>query len=83
MQHNISLRSFNTFAIDVKADTFIEITDSDSFIDFLSKNKLSKNRFVLGGGSNLLFTKDYEGTILKNGIKGISIVSETEEEVVL
>ncbi len=84
VEKNISLKSYNTFGIDVKTHYFIEIkTESElkGAIDFKNDNKL--NFLILGGGSNVLFTKDYDGVIFLNRMKGREIVHEDEAKVLL
>ena len=79
---NYSLKKHNTFGIEVKAKKFIEIENEDELIDlFKTKPDLKKNLFVIGGGSNLLFTKDYDGTILKYSGKGINVIEKSDESV--
>jgi UDP-N-acetylmuramate dehydrogenase len=73
LQQNVSLKNYNTFGIDVKASYFAEIK-SVADLNVVFDNALSKTLplLVLGGGSNLLFTKDFEGLVLKISIPGIS-----------
>ena len=78
--HNYSLLSHNTFGMDVKAARFVEYTSVAELISFL-KDRGSMPLLQIGGGSNLLFTKDYEGTALHSAINDFYIVKETEEEV--
>jgi len=82
IQENISLLPFNTFGIDVKAKRFGVFNDIESLRDLLTK-KHEDELLVIGGGSNLLLTKDFDGLVLKNEIKGIHIISENEEEVIV
>lgn len=77
---NIDLKPYNTFGISVKADFFAPFGDIDS-LDTLLKNNQNKEITILGGGSNVLFTKDYEGLILRNEIIGKSKINETEDFV--
>ena len=80
MQHNYSLQPFNTFGIDVKAKYFA----SFSGIPELKANLAAfpdEPLLILGGGSNMLFTQDFNGLVLRNEIKGISVVSEDSEHV--
>ncbi len=78
--NDISLLPYNTFKVDVKVKKFIIIDDENE----LKSVDIDKNNYlVLGGGSNVLFTKDFNGTILKNEIKGKKIIEETEEYIVL
>jgi len=81
IKKNISLKSYNTFGIDVVAYAFVEVSSIDELKDVLSDN--NQPILILGGGSNLLFTKDFEGIAIKNNLKGITVVSENEDEVYL
>lgn len=78
IQKNISLKPFNTFGLDVKAHTFITITSVNDLIKAISNKD---NYFILGGGSNMLLTKDVEKTVLFINIKGIKIIKEEKELV--
>ena len=80
---NFSLKEYNTFNIDVKSDKFISINSEDQLIDFLSQNKGEENIFVLGGGSNVLFSKDYKGTIVHISIKGKKIIEELDDSIII
>ena len=85
IQENISLKSFNTFGIDVKARYFSKFTNIEELSELTTHSRLlsgSRLRtFILGGGSNILFTKDYEGIVLKNEMMGIVKVKEDDENV--
>ncbi|MBL1232751.1 MAG: UDP-N-acetylmuramate dehydrogenase [Flavobacteriales bacterium] len=81
LQENISLRPHNTFGIDVKTKKLATINSVDKLKNILSNN-LSPI-YILGGGSNILFTKDFDGLILKNELKGIQLISENDNEVYL
>ncbi|MGQ7854078.1 UDP-N-acetylmuramate dehydrogenase [Pedobacter sp. WC2501] len=72
IQENISLKPYNSFGIDVKASYFAEISSEADLVS-LFKNELVKAQqlLVIGGGSNVLFTKDYNGLVIKISIKGI------------
>ncbi len=71
---NISLKPYNTFGIDVSARYFATFSSADQLHDALSSTK--GPIMILGGGSNILFTKDYNGLILKNELHGIELVKE-------
>lgn len=82
IQNNISLKAFNTFGIDVVAKYFTEINSLEDFRSLLSETVYKPNKpLILGGGSNILFTKNYEGLVLKNNLKGIEIVKQDEDFV--
>ena len=82
IQHNVSLKAFNTFGIDAKAKNFISITNIPELLVALQLEEFS-GYFVLGGGSNMLLTKDIETPVLHINNKGKRIVFKTEEEVVV
>lgn len=77
-----SLLSHNTFGIDVSASRFIEY-ESEAELQSVIHHIGCKNILHIGGGSNLLFTGNFKGTILHSAIHGIEKVDETKEEVVL
>lgn len=69
-----SLKHLNTFGVEAKAKYFVEINQEQDLVDLFAKS-LFKNekKLILGGGSNILFTKDYDGLVIKISIKGISV----------
>ena len=83
IQENISLKKYNTFGIDVKARYFIELKNEEQIEEIFSSEVNPDKRFILGGGSNILFTKNYEGLILKNSIPGINKLTEDSNEVLI
>jgi UDP-N-acetylmuramate dehydrogenase len=80
IQENISLKPYNTFGIDAKARYFASFNDTDE-LEELTTHHSPLTTLILGGGSNILFTKDYDGLVLKNEIKGIQVVHEDAEYV--
>lgn len=80
IQHNFSLKKHNTFGIEAKAKEFVAIHSVDELKEVLSEN-ISKKKFILGGGSNMLLTKDIDALVIHIDIKGIQIVKETEDFV--
>ena len=77
VQENISLKKLNTFGIEAFARHYTEVTSVQELTELISDNRF-KNipRLVLGGGSNLLLTKNYDGLVIKNNIKGIQLINE-------
>lgn len=72
IQENVSLKNFNTFGIDVFAKYFVEISDPNELIELFSDPQwLQMERLVLGGGSNMLFKKDFDGLVIRMNIRGI------------
>lgn len=80
VQENISLRPYNTFGIDVKARYFSVFRNIDELVETRSLKPQTTN-LILGGGSNILLTKDFNGIVLKNEIKGIAELLEDSEYV--
>ncbi len=87
IQEHVSLKAFNTFGIDVKARQFAAFRDVEELSGLLTSDsglRTSASRLpalILGGGSNILFTKDYDGLVLKNELSGISEMHEDSEYV--
>ncbi|MGI4805856.1 MAG: UDP-N-acetylmuramate dehydrogenase [Janthinobacterium lividum] len=72
IRENISLKNFNTFGVEVHARYLVEINHEDELSElFLDPKWLQIPRLVLGGGSNMLFTKDFEGLVVRINIRGI------------
>lgn len=82
IQEHVSLKPYNTFGIDAKAKWFCSVNTKAELVSVL-KTEASKPFFVLGGGSNMLLTKDIEALVLHINLKGVSIISETENEVII
>ena len=75
---NMSIKELNSFNIDVKCKLFCKIISSNNIIQLLKSEEFHKHKSILiGGGSNILFTKDFNGLLIQNNIKGISEISET------
>lgn len=76
-----SLLHHNTFGMDVRTAYFVEYASADELCSFLKKKEYVLPLLHIGGGSNLLFSRDYEGTVLHSAIKGYEIVGETSETI--
>jgi len=79
IQENISLKPFHSFAMEVNARYFTRLSSMDQLPEIFGWKKSSS--LVLGGGSNLLFTKNYDGLIIKNEMKGIHLIREDDHHV--
>jgi UDP-N-acetylmuramate dehydrogenase len=78
---NQSLKAYNTFGIDVNARYFVDFNTIDTLSEVLASATFQQNeQLILGGGSNILFTKNFEGIVLHNLLKGISKVQVSEHE---
>lgn len=81
--YDFNLKEHNTFGIDVKCRRFIEFESVEELLQIVnSLTDADKPLMVLGGGSNMLFTADYEGTVLHSAIKGHDAV-QTDEGIML
>jgi UDP-N-acetylmuramate dehydrogenase len=74
IQQHISLRPFNTFGLEAEALYFTELYSRDDLLRLLP---ITEPLLILGGGSNILLTQNWQGLVLKNSIKGIHITHET------
>jgi len=84
IKENVSLKPYNTFGIDAQCRYFFEINSTNDFLTLLNDPVyISNKKLVIGGGSNLLFTKDFEGLVLKNNIKGIHIIFADDKDVII
>ena len=84
IRKNYSLLPHNTFGMDVKASLFIEYDSVEELKTVLRDYPLADGAWLhIGGGSNLLFSNDYEGIILHSGIKGYEILKEDDDEVIV
>jgi UDP-N-acetylmuramate dehydrogenase len=82
IQENATLQPFNTFGIEATTRYLVPIHSLSDLQEVLQHEILSKlPRLILGGGSNVLFTKNWEGVTLLNELKGIEVISENEDEV--
>lgn len=80
LQTDVSLKSFNTFGVEARARFFGRIERVDQLADVLADPRVCDlPRVVLGGGSNLLFTGDFEGLVLKIDIPGVREVEPTAD----
>jgi len=82
VQENHSLLHFNSFGIDAKAKYFSRFSSREELAELLSLPIAVQGPvFILGGGSNILLTKDVDGFVLKNEITGIEIIREDEDHL--
>ncbi len=82
LQENISLKPLTTFGIDQKAHFFTTVstlTELKEALVFAKEKQLPA--FILGGGSNILLTRDIEGLVIKLEIKGINLVKEEGDQL--
>jgi UDP-N-acetylmuramate dehydrogenase len=77
---NFSLKNYNTFGIEAKAKQFVAVHTVSELKTILEQNKTEK-KFILGGGSNMLLTKDIDALVIHIDLKGKKIVKEDEDFV--
>lgn len=86
VQKNILIKPYNSFGISVYANQFATFNSVDELAELLEFKQLPTanshpSTLILGGGSNILFTKNYAGLVFKNEIKGIKIIKEDEHHI--
>lgn len=82
ISHNISLKPYNTFGIDAKAKYFVSVSSIKELQDVLELTEYPK-KLILGGGSNMLLTKDQDLLVTHINLKGISVLSEDKDNVLV
>ncbi|WP_298732799.1 UDP-N-acetylmuramate dehydrogenase [uncultured Chitinophaga sp.] len=82
VSENVLLRPYNTFGINAQARYFSTFADLQQLQTVLQDTRWqSSPRMILGGGSNILFTKDFDGLVLKNELKGITLLKEDDDYI--
>ena len=75
-----SLKAYNTFGVSAQARYFARFQSIEELRALLEHETIRANkRLILGGGSNMLFTRNFDGVLLKNELKGIQKISEDEQ----
>lgn len=82
IESEVSLKAYNTFGIEATARHFVQINSVEELQEVLrSKQWQNTPKLIVGGGSNLLFTRHFDGLVIKMSIQGIEVVEENEESV--
>jgi UDP-N-acetylmuramate dehydrogenase len=83
-ESNFDLRNLNTFGIGVQAKHFARFQDEKELVELLRQNPTNlDSTLIIGGGSNLLFTKNYDGLVIANRINGLKVLEDLEAHVLL
>ena len=82
IRKNISLKNYNSFNIEVNAKEFVEVNSKDQLIEIANITK-GKKVLYLGGGSNILFTRDFDGIVIHLNIKGVQFEKTNSDETVV
>jgi UDP-N-acetylmuramate dehydrogenase len=81
---NKSLKTSNTFGLEANARFFCQISEETQLLEAIQFASINAIKYmILGGGSNILFTKDFEGLVIKIENKGIKIIEENAESILL
>lgn len=80
IQHHFSLKNYNTFGIEAKAKQFVAVHSTEQLKYILEQRKAEK-KFILGGGSNMLLTKDIDALVIHIDLKGKKIIEENDDYV--
>jgi len=81
---NASLKRYNSFSVDARAAQLIELESAEDIEVFVASDRFDSQRdLILGGGSNILFTADVEGSVVLNRVKGKRIVEDSGDDVII
>ena len=80
---NYQLKTFNTFGVEARAAYFCLIKNLNDIKELFSSDIWNRPRLIIGGGSNILFTKGFEDLVIKNDLKGIEVQDEDTNHVLL
>lgn len=84
IKQNYDLTKLNTFGLSVNAKFFVEVHNEIDLVELFTSPKFKDiKKIFLGGGSNVLFTKDFDGMVVLNKLKGIKILSESSKAVIV
>ncbi len=84
IQKDYPLKTFNSFHVEANAKYYVEICSVGEAREiFIDKKYHKLKKIVLGGGSNVLFTKDFNGLVIKNSIPGITVINEDDHNVII
>lgn len=82
VQENVSLRPYNTFGFDVKARYFAAISTTDNLQQILADPRWAVTpKWIMGGGSNVLLTRDVDALVLRIQIEGIELIREDDQQL--
>ena len=80
IQTQFSLKKYNTFGIEAKANEFVAVHSIED-LDLILRENQTKNKFILGGGSNMLLTKDIDALVIHVDLKGKRIIRQNDDFV--
>src|SRR3989339_2134412 len=81
---NYTLKNHNTFGIDAKADFYVSIRNNEEIEELINTSLFQNDKFfILGGGSNVLFTGNFKGLIIDINIRGIKILETNDDKITI
>ncbi len=83
VKHDICIKPFNTFRVGARARYFVAISRPSDLKQLFEAGKLFQKKLVLSHGSNVLFTKDFDGLVLHNEMWGMQVVEENDQHILL
>ncbi len=84
IREDFSLQKLNTFGIDVAAKYFAEVSTREELKEIITEKKfVGEAKLILGGGSNILFTKNFNGLVINNLLQGVEIIEENDSTVLI
>ncbi len=84
LETNYSLKNENTFHIDVSAKYFAEVFSEEDIKNMLSERRIKEiPLLIIGGGSNILFTRNFDGLVIKNSISYINVIEEDDNKIII
>lgn len=83
VKFDFPLKAYNTFGMDVLCARFIQLDAEEEIHELDKANVFDSPHYILGGGSNTLFTNHYNGTVIHPAFKGIDIMDEDAESILL
>ena len=84
IKRNYSLKSLNSFGLDVVSTEFLTINSVDEVIELAeSRNLVNEKYLILGEGSNILFSGDFDGLIIKSNLSNIKVIDDSVDSVLI
>ena len=80
---NVDLRPYNTFGVTAMCYNFVELDTVEDALEWAEHADRSVPLLVIGGGSNLLLTQDFHGTVVRSAIRGREVTGETPDYVLV